>query len=117
MTDEKTGSITSDMEKRHDSPARRKLKAWLQERGFTYKMLADYYGYSRGYVEQWMCGVSRPNEKTRHKLETMTGIHTREWMSAEDMEDYEKDKKRVNRLRRSHEVKELSTFEKMAGKI
>ncbi|MGE5202862.1 MAG: hypothetical protein ACM3O6_12455 [Acidobacteriota bacterium] len=66
--------------------ARRRLADWMAEapRERTQTWIGERLGVSQSAVGQWLSGETRPSERLRKAVETMTGIEAAAWETAKE---------------------------------
>lgn len=99
-----------------------KLRAYLDDREFTYKQLAGILGTTEGWVTQWMCGHTRPNVVLQYQIEYLTNItgdrvKPEDWLSKKEKAQIEAAKRAIRRLRRSHPIERPTIRDQIKGRL
>lgn len=94
-----------------------KLKAYLKERSFTYKILAEILGIKEQTITQWCMGRNRPRQAHQDVILTLTGIRNSDWLSTEERKYVEGARENIKRLRRQPPRLEPTIRDKVAGRL
>lgn len=79
-------------------PAKKKLRDWLKDNGWSQRKLADTVGVEeQSSVSRWCddAAKERPTERRRELIEGLTGISRDDWLTADERKEAKKAEERV----------------------
>lgn len=100
-----------------------KLKAYVNLKGFNYAELAGILSVSPVAVGLWMCSLSRPKLITQHHIHYLTQKDMEfpckviDWLTDGEKKDIEAGKRAIQRLRRQHEMPEVTIKDRVKGRL
>lgn len=93
------------------------LRAYMKEKGFTYEVMAELLGITKGTLNTWLKRKNRPRFHMVFILQKLTHIHPARWLSEEEREEVDIARKAIDRLRRMRVTRPLTVVDKVAGKL